>query len=290
MPAARLLCLVLLAVALSGCAKGSANPAEAPGSSNVIEATDGQAGGGTIEGVVTDDTLLPLAGAMVAIVGLEGVAVTGEDGAFAFRGLAPGGYVVQVNRLGYDSVSKRIDVAAEETIPVQVILAPIVLKAIYVDVVQLNMFMGCGGGLLLTSFTGGCAWTSTDVAEDHNVTRDVVSVVGELIWQQTAVLSSTRMTLTVGHNESRDAAGFTGFDHDYAEATGPSPVRVQKDAKFKGITDAESDEGLFMRFRVWTPSSADSLPLLVLEQPLTVWSSMFYGEPATEEYSALPDA
>jgi hypothetical protein len=286
---ARLVGLVILAMALSGCSKGSAKTTDDPSGTNVIQATDAPLGSGSIEGVVTDDTLLPIQGAMVGILEVEGVAVTGADGAFAFRGLAPGAYVVQVNRLGFDAVSTKVDVVAEEVAPVQVILTPIVIQDTFVDVIQINLYMGCGGGLLVTSFTGGCAWTSTNVAGDHNVTGEVLSVVGELIWQQTAVLSSQEMTLTVGHNETRDAAGFTGFDHAYGSATGPSPVRVMEHAKFKGITGSTED-GLFMRFRVWTPGNAGGLPLLVLEQPLTVWSSMFYGEPATEDYSALPDA
>ena len=289
MLSSRLVGLLVLAIVLSGCQKGGNEAKDDPAGTSVIEGSAGATGGGAIEGVVTDDTILPIEGATVGVIGIEGIALTGPDGTFAFRGVAPGEYVVHVARLGFDSFSKRVEVAADAVVPVQVVLTPIMVKETYVDVIQLNMFMGCGGGLLLTSFTGGCAWTSTNVAEDHNVTADVVSVVGELIWQQTAVFSSAEMELTVGHNESRDAAGFTGFDHGYGSSTGSSPVRVMEHAKFKGITGS-TDDGLFMRYRVWTPSDAAGLPLLVLEQPLTVWSSMFYGEPATETYSALPDA
>jgi len=81
---------------------------------------------GVIDGVVTDTSLVPIAGASVTVVGSRMGARTDAAGHFRMRELAPGRYVLIVQRLGYVATSEILDVAARDTIRPSILLAPVV--------------------------------------------------------------------------------------------------------------------------------------------------------------------
>jgi hypothetical protein len=70
---------------------------------------------GTIDGVVTDTTLAPLAGATVSILGSNVRVVTNNNGRFRISGLRTGPLILVVQRLGFEPMSGRLDVAATDT-------------------------------------------------------------------------------------------------------------------------------------------------------------------------------
>ncbi len=294
-----LLLLVVLSVAFAGCAKGSAQDVTDPQATNVISVGGEQLeDGGSITGVITDESVLPLKGAVVGLVEVDGVAMTGENGEFAFENLAPGVYTINAARLGFSSVASRVEVLAGQPTNVHLILQTIAVVESYLESIEFRMFMACGGGLIGVTFTGGCPaalFPTHDVTADHNVTGPAValrSLVAELIWQQTSALSSKELRLTGGINET--SGNLPSFEERYYNVQGPSPVYAREDASedeaFDGLDEA--NERYFIRHRVWVPfSSADPpIVILVFEQPMTIWSTLFYGEEAPENFSALPDA
>jgi carboxypeptidase family protein len=75
-----------------------------------------QAQTGVIDGVVTDSSLVPLAGVHVAINGSSLEVTTPESGRFRFNGVPAGLYVMTVGKLGYKSSLTTIRLAAGDTV------------------------------------------------------------------------------------------------------------------------------------------------------------------------------
>jgi hypothetical protein len=115
--------LICLAAALSLGAPGSGSAQSAPTSRTA-----------SIDGVVTDASLVPIPDATASIVGSSLKVVTGANGRFRMLGLPVGEYMVVVNRLGYASASSVVQVAERDTARVAFALErnPIALDTIVV--------------------------------------------------------------------------------------------------------------------------------------------------------------
>ena len=89
---------------------------------------------GEIEGVVRDaETGAPLAGAFVSVVGTGTLAVTHGDGSFHLTGIAEGSYTLRVERLGYRSSTRVVDVGDESAVVViELTTSPIALQGMVV--------------------------------------------------------------------------------------------------------------------------------------------------------------
>jgi iron complex outermembrane receptor protein len=80
---------------------------------------------GAIAGTVLDSTTsLPVVGARVRIVELHREDITHEDGSFDHDGLRPDTYTLQVQRLGYRLISRRVTVPEGETVRLRVVMEP----------------------------------------------------------------------------------------------------------------------------------------------------------------------
>ena len=79
---------------------------------------------GTIDGIVTDTTLSPIAEASVSIPALKLVVVTSANGRFQILGLRRGEYELVIRRLGYRPASTRVSVSAGDTARVAVTMRP----------------------------------------------------------------------------------------------------------------------------------------------------------------------
>ena len=118
--------LVGLVVVIAGCA--GAEPA-AGGPSSVSPAASAEAGGdvGSIKGLVVDEEQAPVAKAAVTLSEVGATTTTDDGGRFTFNDLAPLTYSLFVERLGFESVARKIDVKAGAVTD-----ATVVLKAIAV--------------------------------------------------------------------------------------------------------------------------------------------------------------
>ncbi|HJU73799.1 MAG TPA: TonB-dependent receptor [Gemmatimonadaceae bacterium] len=80
---------------------------------------------GSIGGTVVDSVSgLPVVAARVRIVELHREEITHEDGTFDHRGLRPATYTLQVQRLGYRLVTRRVAVRGGDTVQVRITMAP----------------------------------------------------------------------------------------------------------------------------------------------------------------------
>ncbi len=97
--------LLVISVALAGCAGGSAGEAEAPTASATDET-------GAIEGRIVTDEWLPIAGAEVTLLPPDQTVRTDQGGAFAFNDVEPGSYRLIAVKIGYYQNTAQVDVEA----------------------------------------------------------------------------------------------------------------------------------------------------------------------------------
>lgn len=80
---------------------------------------------GAIVGTVVDSASgLPVVAARVRIVELHREDLTHEDGSFDHRDLRPATYTLQVQRLGYRLVTRRVEVRAGDSVTLRIVMAP----------------------------------------------------------------------------------------------------------------------------------------------------------------------
>jgi hypothetical protein len=71
---------------------------------------------GTVDGVVTDTTLAPLVGATVSVLGSSVRVVTSDNGRFRISDLQAGQHILFAQRLGFEPIYARLEVAATDTV------------------------------------------------------------------------------------------------------------------------------------------------------------------------------
>ena len=87
-----------------------------------------------LRGVVITVDSTPLSDAVVALMGTDVFARTGSDGRFAIAVLHPGLLLMEVKRIGYETVVSRLDIGAGETLTVQVVLGDLPVQLPEVEV------------------------------------------------------------------------------------------------------------------------------------------------------------
>jgi hypothetical protein len=91
---------------------------------------------GSLDGVVTDTALTPLAGATAWILGTKLEVSTGANGRFRITEIPPGTYILVIRRLGYEQLTSTLALIPGDTVrafftllPQEVALSPVVVKA-----------------------------------------------------------------------------------------------------------------------------------------------------------------
>jgi hypothetical protein len=226
---------LLLAALLAGCSgEGQGGPA-------VVEAT---ATTGVLRGVVVDEAIRPLLGVVVQLALHDGTAAnvtTMDDGAFAFAGLEPGGYLVTATKLGFvdGSVSANVTAGVDEPEGVRMQLLTDVLNTPAIEGYSFNGFLQCSVAALVVrvaacnpdeSAQPACQPPVDVCAQAGNLTNDEFMAVhsiskqsvrflqSELVWAPTSEAASQLRALP----GSRDPA--SGQINDYRPFEGPSPL------------------------------------------------------------------
>jgi hypothetical protein len=232
--------LALLAALLAGCAADEAGPEAPP------EATPTT---GILRGVVVDAAIRPLAGVAVLVPVPDGAArnsTTGEDGGFAFDGLAPGAYVVTARKAGYldASVAANVTAGVAEPQAVRLQMEEDALNLPGVDSFVFEGFLQCSATALAArvacnlgetvqplcgTLAPACSGPLRNATADqfmavHAVGRPSVRFLqSEMVWEPASSLAASLRAIT----GSRDPA--TGEVDDHRPFEGPSPLVMPMD-------------------------------------------------------------
>lgn len=300
----QLLVGTLVVAMMAGCA-GSSDPGP-----NVID--DGEDGTGTaaIQGQVTNDEGLPIAGVQVATLPLERTVVTGEAGEFKLENLAAGTYQVFASKLGYESNARSVSVQEDETVTLDITLVVIAVDEVYHESIgPYNGHVACAYAVTPYAYpscpASGTVWeevfgeqTNTFVFEASQ--DNVWAVLGEMRWTQSVYATSEEFSMILTYDG--------GYGSNWwCQGVGSSPVtflyHMDEDKKACDATgsgdDVEdppnSEHELhlvalpdFHRPEATEPTSLP--PNLSLGQQYETIVTIYYGEDPVLPYSAFPDA
>jgi hypothetical protein len=211
---------------LAGCA-GGGNGADQPTGEDFqdldLEATETT---GIIRGVVVDEAVRPVAGAVVSLSGSTASnTTTNDDGLFGFSNLQPGPHFVRVSKAGYVAAQASTEVVAGLADPpiLKVLLTADPSSAPYVATYVFDGFIECSFSLVAVGFA---ACSSAEQFNDRfSDTYEIDQLPdwaqAEMVWDSTQAASdSLGLVFSVPPRES------TLYDN-YAEAGGPSPLVIQ---------------------------------------------------------------
>lgn len=194
------LLFVVVIASIAGCVAEPA-PGTKLGSTSIAPAPEPSvsADQGAIAGTVLDEEQRPLSGVEAAIVGSNQSVLSDGEGKFTLNGLAPGTVVVAVARLGYESLSRRIDVVAGETTTASFVLVALAIVEPYVERFIENGFTQIA--MSAPSFSAGVYYGGLGVLPNskesfvHNLTESVVAVAATGTWDRSAPATATWMYL-----------------------------------------------------------------------------------------------
>lgn len=132
--------LVIAALLLSGCSAGTTDETQAESGVKVVgeeKARDGKRGGSSsssgaggddaavVKGTVLNDEGFPIARALVTIFSLSNSVETSANGTFMFEGVSPGKQEIRVEKDGFETAVKEIEVAPSSVVNLEAILIPL---------------------------------------------------------------------------------------------------------------------------------------------------------------------
>jgi hypothetical protein len=280
--------LLLSFVALAGCSSDGDPEADALAEAEraaaelQVEATDTT---GVIRGVVVDQAVRPLAGALVVLANSQMNATTSEAGVFAFEGLEAGTYFLTASLADYTTVQQSVDVIAGVDNPeaVKILLAAIPRAAPAVVTQASVIFISGSGWLQAPSPVGGTGVTvgGAGVLGDGNWNFEVeVAPNGtiaqtELIWD---------MTTPLGENGRASGGTYEGNDGVHTEThTGPSPLVMRANA----TEGTETSDNVYYSFYAWPIAAA---PFgFQFNQKVDVFVTVFYNFMPSEGWTFVED-
>ncbi len=251
---------------------------------------------GAIAGLVVDDSLQPIAGALVGIQGQPLTATTDVGGSFTFNALEPGRYVVLANALGYEAASKAADVIAGEVVNAQIVLSPLPTTVPFPETLQFSGLIECGWGISGAG-TGNCLPIQSTLQQtgtpnptntqiiglfQHSDAPSIVQGVFEMAWDPSAATTAAELSLLV----ELEQTGVVGGDQ-YGSASGPSPLRVVTDNEpWTALTGEPINDEVQTR----TFPAARTPPTFVLNQRFTVYATACHFAECGELFTTLADA
>lgn len=285
---------LLTLVALAGCG-GRGGAATVPDDDQpILDATDST---GVIRALVVDEAVRPLAGVVVTVAADGGsVNRTTDDTGFAgFEGLAPGTYLVEARRPGYEAARQTAEVEAGIDAPPLVRFQLLTLQGEqpFYQEWQVEGFMQCAVGAATGSSANVCfianyypcfvartagqacpgnltsdrSFFEVPFIRDAQRVPDWVQV--ELVWESTqAVSDELLLRLDV------QAAGETPIPY-VNSSRGQSPVVVTLNRTIGDEFGLGLERSLFLE--VFTSSDLDSPAGLALNQQVRYIVHAFYG-------------
>lgn len=187
---------VLLALVLAGCSgKGSDqnSGSEPAGAAPAIPGADT----GSIRGIVTDDSLLPLQGAHVGVLEQQLEALTDAQGKFTFNGVQPGAVRVAATKLGYETAAKNVQVEAGKISDVGFILKPVALLDVphsVLNITEGRIICGQGNPIFTDVICGDPLFLVASNPDQkflfkYTIEKEATGQLWEQAWKPTQILS-----------------------------------------------------------------------------------------------------
>lgn len=302
--------ILSLAFALAGCTEGGGetNSGGDPGAdAPSVEATSTTGG---IRGVVVDDRITPIEGALIEVTGTTKNVTTKADGLFSISGLEAGTYFIQASHPLFASTQQSVDVVAGDENPEskRILLTRTVFAEPYMQTLQYDGFIVCSVNLVVllseecgegvgvpdeecVPITGPCApipppggsrvggQSNNNVQFDFTIGAGAQTVIVEKVWEFTSEAGKalySPISTEWSCLPSCSGNGITSMD-------GESPLY----ASFDNATILEEeiipDTTVISVFTWASPSYTGA----VANQRYTDYVSVFYYVPAPEGWSLV---
>lgn len=285
-----------LAFLVAGCvAEGEASGAPAKRQDRIDASALPPPEDGTarIIGTVTDDSLEPLAGADVGVIGADPpiLATSNDLGQFLLSGLAPGTYNVAVQKLGYETAGRAVTLAEGEQLELNFVLAPIPVlgEARHFTIIGEGYF-ACGADTPVVTWGNlhACVWDNHKPNISFEAPKpDLFGIMQEVVWQQSSGLTSQRLSVSLVYGHVCNP--FCSQAANFGSEVGPSPVRMYTEFDDKDKDRVPLDP---MPLKSVTFPNRDDQPfVIVFQQRMTHYITLFWANHGDlETFTAIPDA
>jgi len=272
--------LVIATMVLAGCTSGESATKAAPAASTTAAPPEVTAETGSISGLVIDEEIQGIAGADVGILDRtpELKAVTDAAGKFTFNELPPGDYKIVAQKLGYESRALSVKVEVGQVAEAKLTLVALAIKEQRIFHFPFAGFFSCGmSSPVLTVACRGTAGLEDKSSFKTNVTAsDIQTVIDTMTWDASA--PGTAKIL-------RNVFSVDGVSGSGAEKNSVSPNILRVDEP-KAKAKAKLNHLIWIG---WTSTSDPTqIVVVVYQQKFDVTTSVFYGDEAPEDFSALP--
>ncbi len=245
---------------------------------------------GILAGVVVDQTITPVEGALVTLLGAGQNITTDEKGRFGIDGLDAGTYRIQVTHPGHlPKETHGIVTAGEDAPPLLTIQIRAVSPNWWIEAFQIAGALESGGALAVAGDNVTSFACCTDYFWNTELTRGSPEwIQSEAIWESN-VRTADRMRLTHSSGETcvnGTLASACALDV-YHEKDGVSPLILATPADRVEIT---SEQQLIVSLF----SGQEGVPEVVeaglaVEQPFEMFVHVFYGFAPEDDWSFIHD-
>lgn len=275
---AQLLTVAVSAILLAGCT--SAESAKTTTVSTTAAAPSVTEETGSISGVIMDEEIRGIPGAEVGVLDRtpELKTTTDAQGMFTFNELPAGDYKLVAQKLGYESRALSVTVEVGKVAEAKITLVAIAIKEEREFHFPFSGFFACGASS--PALTVACR-TTVDPNDKSsfktNVTAaDIMTVVDTMTWDSTAPGTAKIF---------RNILSIDGVAGSAIEKNGVSPNILRMD-------EPNAKKNAKLNHLIWIGWTSTGDPtqvvVVVYQQKFTTITSMFYGEEAPEDFSALP--
>ncbi|HLE48163.1 MAG TPA: carboxypeptidase-like regulatory domain-containing protein [Candidatus Thermoplasmatota archaeon] len=280
----RLLSLLLaIIVAIAGCSGSSAKSAEPTPVTTAPPATVTPEFG-SIEGLVTDEEMVPIEGVDVAIVDPEQKTKTDATGKFVFNELPGAKYKIVLQKLGYEASAKAVDVIAGEISQVTVTMKVLeVGNELFIQAFTFEGFLQCS--VNMNYATNPCETVSGPNKDRYTfelLNGTIKEGIWEAVWTPANGVTGQELELDICRMPDADPVdekflcqGTIGSYYLYK--TGPSP---------NVIRNSEIPYKQFKKYMVGAGAGLAKAPSY--QQPFVIYGALCFNEDCPEDYTQQP--